>query len=183
MFRASLKRWIDAPFVTGWLALLCVIAAVALPTIARAAVNGVVTGCEFTPYLPFVLISAILLGWKEAVAVAMVSVALLGGLFFGSPHAIYQGTCFQTAAGIFLASSALILGIVILVRRIISGLLGRPDTALGGGILSLDDGEVWLSRHGQGPPVCLGSQSTVSEMMKDFLAQEELGKRLNRRCE
>ena len=181
MFRATLNRWVGAPIVTGWPALLCVIAAVALPTIVRVAVNGVVTGCEFTPYLPFVLISAILLGWKVAVAVALLSVALLGGLFFGSPHAIHQGPCFQAAAGVFLASSALMLGIVAFARRIVASLLGHPDNALRGAIFSLEDGEVWMSRHGQGPPVCLGSQAKVSEMMKDFLAQEELGKRLSSR--
>src|SRR5215218_7609636 len=146
MFRANLKRWIDAPLVTGWLALLCSIAAVALPTIVRAAVNGVVTGCEFTPYLPFVLISAVLLGWKEAGAVALISVALLDGLFFGSSQVMHQGLCFLTAAGIFLASSALMIGVVILARRIIADLLGQPDRAVGRDILSLDNGEVWLSR-------------------------------------
>jgi hypothetical protein len=45
------------------MALLCGIFAVALPTAIRAAIDGVVTGCEFTPYLPFVLFSAILLRW------------------------------------------------------------------------------------------------------------------------
>ncbi|HWL75611.1 MAG TPA: hypothetical protein VNQ74_17220, partial [Burkholderiaceae bacterium] len=69
--------------MSGWLALLCGIGAVAVPTIVRVAVNGVVTGCEFTPYLPFVLLSAIFLGWKQAIAVALASVAVLGGLFFG----------------------------------------------------------------------------------------------------
>ena len=79
----QLEAMVRAP-LTGWLALLGAIAAVALPTVVRVAVNGVVTGCEFTPYLPFVLISAILLGWKHAIAVALASVVVLGGLFFGS---------------------------------------------------------------------------------------------------
>ena len=178
MFRASLKRWIRAPLVTGWLALLGAIAAVALPTVVRVAVNGVVTGCEFTPYLPFVLITAIVLGWKHAVAVALASVVVLGGLFFGSAPALHSQPCFQSGAAIFLGSSALILGTVALARRMVTGLLGDPDSASGGAIFSLEGGEVWLSRQGHGPPVCLGSQQTVSEMMKDFLAQEELAKRL-----
>jgi hypothetical protein len=181
MFRASLNRWIRAPLISGWLALLCGIGAVAVPSIVRVAVNGVVTGCEFTPYLPFVLISAIFLGWKQAVAVALASVAVLGGVFFGSPHALYAAPCFQTSAGIFLMSSALMLAIVAFVRGVVASLLGDPDARSGGAIFSLEQGEVWLSRHGQGPPVCLGSQGRVSEMMKDFLAQEELGKRLGAR--
>ena len=178
MFRASLNRWIRAPLISGWLALLCLIGAVAVPTIVRVAVNGVVTGCEFTPYLPFVLLSAIFLGWRQAIAVALASVAVLGGLFFGPSHALHAGPCFQAGAGIFLMSSALMLGIVVFVRGTVAGLLGDPDAGSGGAIFSLEEGEVWLSRHGQGPPVCLGSQGRVSEMMKDFLAQEELGKRL-----
>ena len=68
----------------GWLALACGMAAVWLPTVVRAAVNGVVTGCEFTPYIPFVLICAILLRWWQAAIVALVSVAILGGMFEGS---------------------------------------------------------------------------------------------------
>ena len=72
----------------------------------------------------------------------------------------------------------MILGIVALVRRMVTGLLGGPESASGGAIFSLEDGEVWLSRQRHGPPVCLGSQQTVSEMMKDFLAQEDLGKHL-----
>jgi len=63
MFQTGLHRWLQAPLVTGRLALLCGIAAVAVPTIVRAAIDGVVTGCEFTPYLPFVLITALALGW------------------------------------------------------------------------------------------------------------------------
>jgi hypothetical protein len=47
-------------------------------------------------------------------------------------------------------------------------------------IFSLDRGQVWASWYGQGPPVLLGSQRRVGEMMKDFLAHEELAKRLNR---
>ena len=178
MFRASLNRWLRAPFLTGWLALLCGIGSVALPTIVRAGVDGAVTGCEFTPYLPFVLISAVLLGWWQAGVVALASVAVLGGLFFGSPDALVEQPCFKSGAGIFLASSALMVGIVTLVRRMLTGVLSDPDESSGGVIFSLDQGKVWATRHGQGPPVCLGSQDRVSEMMEDFLAQEELGKRL-----
>lgn len=178
MFRANLNRWLRAPFLIGWLALLCGIGLVALPTVVRAGVDGAVTGCEFTPYLPFVLLSAILLGWWQAGVVALASVGVLGGLFFGSPEALVEEPCFKSGAGVFLASSALIVGLVMLVRRMLADVLGDPDESSGGVIFSLDQGKVWASRHGQGPPVCLGSQERVSEMMEDFLAQEELGKRL-----
>ena len=68
------------PLLRGWMALVGAAIAVGIPTSLRAAVDGVVTGCEFTPYLPFVLASAILLGWRLSVLVTLVSVALMGGL-------------------------------------------------------------------------------------------------------
>src|SRR5689334_19472552 len=70
--------------LSGRLALLCAFSAVAIPTLFRAAINGVVTGCEFTPYLPFVLLAAILLRWWLVALVTAASVAIMGGLFEGS---------------------------------------------------------------------------------------------------
>ena len=116
MIRADLSRWLQVPPTTGPTALLCGILAVALPTIVRAAVSGAVTGCEFTPYLPFVLISAILLSWWQASAVALVSVAILGGLFV-APVESLMAQCFISGAAIFLASSATMIGVVVLIRR------------------------------------------------------------------
>ena len=81
-----LTRWLQAPFVTGRLALLCGIGAVVIPTIIRVSAHGFVTGCEFTPYLPFVLLSAILLLWWQAGAVAFASAAVFSGLFVGPPN-------------------------------------------------------------------------------------------------
>jgi hypothetical protein len=182
MIRAGLTRWVQAPPVTGPLALLGMGLAVALPTAIRAAVDGVVTGCEFTPYLPFVLLSAILMRWWHAGAVAVISVAVLGGLFFGpmvDPHGM---ACFLSGAGIFLASAAMMIAVVVGARRVFGAMLSRgTDESSGGIVFSLDQGKVWASWYGQGPPVLLGSQRKVSGMMKDFLAQEELGKRLTGR--
>src|SRR5579864_3654662 len=92
--KADLTGWLEEPPVTGRYALVGAIAAVAVPTIFRFAVSGSVTGCEFTPYLPFVLLAAILLGWWQAVALAFASVAVLGGC---SP-APRQRSCRRTAS-------------------------------------------------------------------------------------
>jgi len=177
-----LTRWIQAPFVTGWMALLCGIVAVVVPTIARFAANGAVTGCEFTPYLPFVLLSAILLGWWQAGAVALTSAAVFSGLFVDTPSE-FLDPCVISSVGIFLAASAMIIGIVIVTRRALAAILRHPDGASGGVIFSLEEGNVWASWYGQGPPVCLGSRNRVGKMMEDFLAQEELAKRLNGQSE
>lgn len=179
MNRSNRTRWLVEPVVTGKLALMIVILAVAIPAAVRAAVHGTVTGCEFTPFLPSVLLTAILLGGRHAAAVALASVAVLGGMFAGPFSALLAEPCAQSAAGIFLGSSAIIIGVVVLTRRAISEVLAkRADNKAGGIVFSLDRGQVWASWNGSGAPVRLGSQDRVEEMMEDFLAQGELGRRL-----
>ena len=177
-----LKAWLLQPPMAGRLALLCGVILLALPTVIRAALDGIVTGCEFTPYLPFVLLSAILLRWWQASLVALASVAILGLLFIGPPYELVASTCFMSSAGIFIAASAVMIGTVVLVRRVIAAIQSRgADEVSGEIVFSLEKEQVWASWYGQGPPVRLGSENRVSEMMEDFLAQVELGKRLNRR--
>ena len=145
------------------------VAAVAVPTAVRAAVTGVVTGCEFTPYLPFVLASALLLRWWQAAGVALASVAIMGDLIFGPQSAVLGLPCFASSAAIFLGASAIMIGVAELLRRVVAAIEVRePD---GGGIIfSLEKGDVWLSWNGSGAPVRLGSQKNVAERMKSFLA-------------
>ena len=178
MIRAQAARLLGTPVTTGWPAFLCIVAAIAVPTAIRAALNGVVTGCEFTPYLPFILVSAILLRWWQASIVALASVGIMGGLFQGPP--LNPPDCFIPAAGVFLASSAAMIAATALGRRLIASFLNHDlDEAKGGAVFSVENGEVWVSWYGQGSPLRLGTQTKVSEMMRDYLAQEELGKRLN----
>ena len=176
MVRAKFSRWLRALPIAGWPAIFCAFAVVALPTVIRAAVSGVVTGCEFTPYLPFVLVSALLLRWWLAGGVALSAVAIMGGIFEGwkSLHL----PCFFSAAAMFLTASAAMITIAVFARRLLISLL-KPDTA-GGLIFSLEKGEVWASWYGHEVPVRLGTQRKVAEMMEDFLAQVKVGKRLNR---
>lgn len=177
MLRAGLVRWLHEPPLVGWQAFICGLFAIWVPTIVRAEVNGVLTGCEFTPYLPFVLVCAILLRWWQAGVVALGSVAIMGGLFSGSHN--FMLPCFMSAAGLFIGSSAVMIGVPVGLRYLVAVMEKRGvDESLGGIVFSLEKGQVWASWYGQGPPVLLGSQRKVGEMMKDFLAQEELAKRL-----
>ena len=179
MARAAPYRWFQPPLLLGPEALLWGLVAVAIPTAIRAAVDGTVTGCEFTPYLPFVLASAIMMRWWAAGAVALLCVAIMGGLFGGPAH--HDISCFVDSSAIFLASSAFMIGAAVLVRRTIKGLQTRGgDETLGGIVFSLEDGQVWASWYGQDSPVLLGSQRRVSEMMEDFLAQGRVANRLAR---
>jgi len=179
MLRPDLARWVRAPLLTGGLVLVGSVAAVALPTLVRVAVNGTVTGCEFTPYLPFVLLAAILMGGLPAGLVALASVATLGGLFVSS----HAGTeCFLSGSALFLGSSAMIIGTVVLIRRRIAAIEKHgPDESAGGIVFSLEQEQVYASWYGQDAPLRLGSRHRVKSMMQDFLAQEDLAKRLNGR--
>ena len=165
------------PFVTGQWALACGIGAVVIPTIVRFSVNGVVSGCEYTPYLPFVLLSAVLLRWWQAGAVTLASAAVFSGVFLGSPTEFLHDACTLSSVGMFFAASTMIISIVVAIRRLTARMFSHADEAKGGVIFSMEDGHVWASWYGQGPPVCLGSQQRVGRMMEDFLAQEELAKR------
>jgi hypothetical protein len=137
-----------------------------------------VTGCEFTPYVPFVFLSAVVLRWWQASLVALASVAILGGLFEGS--LLHPLPCFIPAAATFLVTSAIMIIIATTVSRVIAAIYNRTDQPAGGIVFSLDKGHVWASWYGLSVPVRLGTRNEVSSMMEDFLAQEALSKRLGR---
>jgi hypothetical protein len=178
MVGAAFTRLLRAPPISGWLALVVALSAVWIPSIVRLSLNGELTGCEFTPYLPFVLVCAILLRWWVAATVAVASVGVMGGLC--SSVSRFGLDCFLSSAGIFLASSAAVIGTAIIIRSAVAAMQDRAsDEPAEGIIFSLEKGEVWASWRGQDVPTRLGSQRRVSEMMKDFLDQEELGKRLS----
>lgn len=176
---ARVRKWLVLTPMTGRIALVCGIAAVGFPTAVRAALDGVVTGCEFTPYVPFVLVSAIVLRWWQAALVALASVAIMGGIFEGS--LFHVAPCFIPAAGTFAATSAIMIGIASVLRRLVAPFPDRAtDQPAGGIVFSLDKGHVWANWYGLATPVRLGTRNEVSYMMQDFLAQEELASRLNR---
>lgn len=180
MFRGSLARRINLLPLSGRLALLCGLVSILFGTLIRQAVNDHVNGCEFTPYLPFVLIAAFLLCWWQAGLVALGATAALGLLFMGPPAELLASHCFVSSAQIFLAASAGMIVLAGLIRRLLrSAHAPGADESAGGIIFSLENGEVWASWYGQGHPVLLGSEPKVAEMMKDFLAQVDVGKRLN----
>jgi hypothetical protein len=121
------------------------------------------------------MISALLLRWWQAAAVALAAVAILGGLFVGPTD-----ECFNSAAGMFAASSAMLIATAFGIRQVLAALLNRGSSEGRGVIFSLDAGHVWATWNDDGVPMPLGSKEEVSEMMEDFLAQVEVGERLAR---
>ena len=176
-----LRKWLVATPITGKTALIFPVAAVGLPTIYRLSFNGMVMGVGYCPYLPFVLLSAVLLGWRQAAVIALVSVAVADVLFVGTRYEIVESPTDMLGDFGFLVASAAIIALVHAVRTAFEDLVG--PTADGAVFFSLKDAQAWASWPKSGYHVRLGPQDDVTEMMKDFIAQVELGKRLTNQAQ
>lgn len=163
----------------GW-ALFWAVAAVATPTLIRLSVQDFVTGCGTVTYVPFILLSALFLGWRFAIPVVLGSAYFADALFMGHGHLLLEGPCDIYGMTAFLIGSALMVVSVEAVRHEVQNMPGpvgsREGTA--GIVFSLEDGQAFASWYGNPSGIRLGSQEEVAEMMEDFLAQLELAKRL-----
>ena len=175
------RRLLLAPPLSGKLAIACTIALIGLPTLIRYSVKGMVMGVECLTYCPFVLLSAILMGWRYTAVVAVGSALICDYLFIGAPHQFFESDADFFGIGVFLSYCLLIIGAVQGVRMLVPQFPRRadPNEVLSGIIFSLEGGQAWASWTGADAPVQLGPCDEVAEMMEDFLAQVELGKRLN----
>jgi hypothetical protein len=176
-----LRKWLVTTPIAGKPALWFAAAAVGLPTLYRMSLDGIVMGIGYCPYLPFVLFSAVLLGWRQAAVIALISVAVVDVLFVGQRFHLFEGPTDMLGDLGFLVASALIIALVQAIRTAFEDLVG--PTVAGGVIFSLKDGQAWASWATAGYHLRLGPQDDVAEMMKDFVAQVELGKRLNRKSQ
>jgi hypothetical protein len=130
-----------------------------------------------------VLLSAVLLRPIYAAATAIGSVGLADALFMGPRYQLLETPMDDFGDIASLVSFALLLGLVWLFRRILAQ-RSRPQVSsesASGIIFSLEKGVALASLPGARIPVLLGPEEEVAEMMRDFLAQLELGKRLTRR--
>jgi hypothetical protein len=172
-----LRKWLVATPIAGKLAFTIAVAAVGLPTLYRLSLNGMVMGIGYCPYLPFVLLTALLLGWRQATAVTLVSLVVADVLFVGERFQLFEGSTAMLGDLGFLVASAMIIALVQAIRTAFEDLIG--PTAANGIFFSLENGQAWASWPKAGFHLRLGPQDDVAEMMKDFVAQVELGKRLN----
>lgn len=173
-----LRKWLVTTPLSGRPALVCAGAAVILPTLYRMSLDGMVMGIGYCPYLPFILLSALLLGWRQAAVIALVSVTVVDALFVGTRYAVIEGPTDMLGDIGFLVASAMIIGLVQAIRTALDDLVG--PTSDGGVIFSLEDDQAWASWPKAGFHLRLGPQDDVAAMMKDFVAQVELAKRLTR---
>jgi hypothetical protein len=177
---ATTRTLLEAPRITGIQALPWAALAVAVPTLIRDALDSAVIGVTMMPYIPFFLLTALFLTWGYAAVTAIASAAVADALFIGPPNQLLEGPSDLAAVGFFLVSAAMIVGLVQATRKAHASRTAAVQSsgAPGGVVFSLEDGQAWASWYGSGPAIRLGPQEEVTEMMQDFIAQVELGKRL-----
>ncbi len=182
-FIDKLSMLLLAPPRTGARAVLYAVALVALPTLMRWSVDPFVRETGFVPYFPFVILAAMLLPTRHAMAVVLASAIVGDILFVGIPLEFMEGATDIFGMIVFLAASVLIVALVEAVRTIVENSLrpARPAGLPAPVVFSIDGGQAWVSWYGSHSWVRLGPEEEVAEMMKDFLAQRELAARLNRR--
>lgn len=181
MIKSALANLLAMPPVTGPQALLVGLGALAIPTAILSLDHALPAGACCTTYFPFVLISAVLLGPAYASLVAVGSAGLADALFMGPRFELFESPMDTFGVTVSLISSALIIGLVCLFRMVIAQSKREQASSSPSGIIfSLEKGEAWATWKGSGGPVRLGPHEEVEEMMQDFLAQLELGRRLTR---
>lgn len=179
----KVSKLLLAPPASGRKALLFAILLVAIPTGFRWLIDGIVgPGFPFFTYMPFIILAGALLSWRNA---ALVSVAgwLIADQLFMRPQFDLSFNVVQTIGIFIFATSAfLIIALVEAVRTIVENSLrpAGPENHFSAPVVfSLEGGQAWASWYGSHSWVRLGPEEEVAEMMRDFLAQRELGKRLD----
>jgi len=179
----SLHHWNGKPLAIGSnLAASWVIIAVAVPALIRLGASSFVMGCETIVFVPSVLLTALFLGLRYAAFTALISALVADILFLGHDYEILESGCDVFGLIVFLLASALIIASVEMPRRMQEGApQDAPAREPTGIIFSLEGGQAFASWYGRGSPVKLGPEGEVAEMMRDFLAQLEVGRRLTAR--
>jgi hypothetical protein len=173
---ALVRKGLVVTPLTGKYAVICAIAAVALPTLYRTSLDGMVMGIGYCPYLPAVLLSAVLLGWRRAAVIAVISALVIDALFVGKSYRVFDGPTAVFGDIQFLVAAAAIIGFAHAMRTAFADLIAPTGT--GSVIFSVKDGQAWASWPTTGYTLRLGPQDDVAEIMKDYLAQLECGKQL-----
>lgn len=175
-----LSRLLLAPPARGTKALLYGAVLVAMPTFLRLLLGLLTDRIPLIPYVPFVIVAAIILDWRYAIAVALGSWIVADLLFVEPDYHPSFSTYELIAFSIFFASAALIIIFAKAVRVVVENSLrpSRPDGIAAPVVFSLERGQAWASWYGSHSWVRLGPEQEVAEMMQDFLAQRDVAKRL-----
>jgi hypothetical protein len=177
--RISTSWLFQFPF-HGSAAVSITIAAVVIPTVISFSLPTDIMAQACTLLCPFVLLTAILCGWRYALAAALSNALVCNVALMGQPYGLHLDVNAIAIVSTFLAYSAFIIIIVRLFRRTAARSLRQAGAKerSGGIIFSLDGGQAWASWYGIDAPVRLGPPEEVVPMMEDFLAQMKAGERL-----
>jgi two-component sensor histidine kinase len=93
------------------------VAAVGAPTLLRLAADPLITGTAFVTYYPFVLMAAVLIGWRGAGAVAAISAVLANFLFMEPRYVLFGKVGDTLGTALFLVSCSMLIGVVDTLRR------------------------------------------------------------------
>jgi two-component sensor histidine kinase len=115
---------------SGQTAILYALSAVVVPTLIRASIDGLVSGTTFVAYFPFVLLSAMFLGWRNAIVVTLASAVIANFLFMEPRYTFFAGSHDTTGAVSFVFSSMLIIALAETLRRTVADVeVGRKHEA------------------------------------------------------
>jgi len=101
----------------GVSAMVLGILVVAIPTLVRASLDGVVSGTTFVAYYPFILFAAIFLGWRIAAVVTFASALIANFLFLYPRYRLFADLDDTLATLLFLLSAGLIISLADALRR------------------------------------------------------------------
>jgi hypothetical protein len=176
-----LTSFVPASPLKGPAMLVTAIAVVAAPTLIRFAIDPG-QGDGFCAYVPFVVLAAIALEWRVAAVVAAASGLLAASLFEGVRGELFEAQCEIISFIFFGLASALVIGLAQTFRKAVAEPLRFRATrpASNGLVFSREAGQACVSWHGGQSFVPLGPADEVEVMMRDFLAQQEVGRRLRR---
>jgi hypothetical protein len=174
------KSWLFAPPIHGpWAVALTVVAGL-IPVFIRLGMSPQIDDQACTIFCPFVLAISILCGWRWALALAVGTATACNTILMGAPYMFHFQRSEIEGLSTFLGYSVFVVLVIQLFRMTAARSLRQAGAAerASGIVFSLDDGQAWASWYGIDAPVRLGPRDEVVQMMEDFIAQVELGKRL-----
>ena len=172
-----LVRTLQRPPLTGARAVLFGLAAVAIPTLIYKVAVGNGVALAFIVYVPSVVLAAVFMRSWHAALLVLACAAAGDWFFLEQQNQITFSASDLVGVPIFLFSSALILGGVRAIKSLLHAAFS-PNAAPSNVLFSEEKGHAWAHWHGDRPSLPLGPHEEVADMMEDYLAQVELGKRL-----
>lgn len=90
---------------------------VVAPTLVRLAVDGVIAGTTFSTYYPFVLMAAVVIGWRGGIGVALISALVANYLFMEPRYQLFANSGDFIGVLFFMLSCLMMVALVHALRR------------------------------------------------------------------